>query len=113
MPINVTDTIHIHSLHTGSTVGNGGSGTFNGDIINTPNITFNPSNTVTGSTNTLDDPHHVHVDANTHAGDQTNSISQIDQSQYVMVGLGGSGGSGNVIMDSGNLNFDLNPHIHV
>jgi hypothetical protein len=111
MPINITDTIHIHSLNTGNTVGNGGNGYYHGDITNTPNITFNPSNTVTGSSNTLDDPHHVHVDANVHA-DQTNSLSDINQSQYVMIGLGGNGGSNNVVM-SGNLDFDLNPHIHV
>jgi hypothetical protein len=112
MTINVTDTIHIHSLNTGSTVGNGGNGTFNGDIINKPYLSLDQSNTVTGSTNDVDG-HHVHssIDANTHA-DQSNTAT-VDQSQSVMLGLGGSGGNDNMIIGSGNVDFNLDPHIHV
>jgi hypothetical protein len=110
MTINVTDTIHIHSLNTGSTVGNGGDGYSYGNIINKPYSYLDQSNTA-GSTNTVDDGHHVDIDANTHAH-QSNSAT-VDQSAYIMAGIGGNGGNGNMILDSGNLNFNLDPHIHV
>jgi hypothetical protein len=111
MAITATDTIHFHSISTGSNVGNGGNGYFDGYISNNPVFTATQSNSA-GSTNTVDG-HHVDsdIDADTHAT-QTNTISHVDQSQNVMLGLGGNGGNGNVIMDSGNVSFHLDTDIH-
>jgi hypothetical protein len=109
MTINVTDTIHVHSLNTGSTVGNGGDGYSMGKIINKPDSYLDQSNTA-GSTNTVDPSHHVDIDANTHAH-QSNSAT-VDQSAYIMAGNGGNGGDYNMIIGSGNLDFNLDPHIH-
>ena len=110
--INANDSIHIPSLNTGSTVGNGGDGYSYGNIVSKPVFNFNPTNTATGSTNDVDS-HKVHssIDANTIAH-QSNHVSN-DQSQTVMTGNGGNGGSDNILMDSGNVSFDLGSHIHV
>jgi hypothetical protein len=111
--INANDSIHIPSLNTGSSVGNGGNGYSYGDIFNKAYSSIDQSNSA-GSTNTVTvDPAHVHssIDANTYAH-QSNSAT-VDQQANVMAGIGGAGGSGNIIADSGNVSFDLGSHIHV
>jgi hypothetical protein len=46
-----SDGISIHEISTGDqSAGNGGTGTNNGDISNTPTITFDPSNYAIGAT---------------------------------------------------------------
>jgi hypothetical protein len=109
--INLNDSIHLPNLNTSYNIANGGDGITKGDVITKAVFTYEPSNTAT-STNTVDDPHKAHssIDADTHAY-QSNSVTN-DQSNTVMAGIGGAGGTG-MVMDSGNLDFNVDPHIHI
>ena len=110
--IYANDSIHIPSFHVSTNVGTGGNGYSDGPIINKTISDISQSNTA-GSTNTVDDPQKLHlsIDANTHA-DQSNSAT-VDQQANVMAGIGGAGGSDNIVADSGNVSFDLGSTIHV
>ena len=108
--IYANDSIHIPSFHVSTNVGTGGNGYSDGPIINKTISDISQSNTA-GSTNTVDPSHHVDIDANTHAH-QSNSAT-VDQQANVMAGIGGAGGSGNMVVDSGDVSFDLGSQIHV
>ena len=110
--IYANDSIHIPSFHVTTNVGTGGNGYSDGPIINKTISDISQSNTA-GSTNTVDDPNKLHlsIDANTHA-DQSN-YATVDQQANVMAGIGGAGGSGNMVVDSGDVSFDLGSQIHV
>jgi hypothetical protein len=113
MTINVNDSIHIPSLSSNINVGNGGEGYFSGDLIN-KNVSYIDQSNTAGSTNSISvDPAHVHasIEANTHAW-QSNSAT-VDQQANAMAGIGGAGGSGNVVMDSGNVTVDPTNHVHL
>jgi hypothetical protein len=116
MTIHINDSIHIPSLSSSISVGNGAPGTFNGTIYNNPHSYIDQNNSVTGSTNTntvSDDPHHVKasIEANTHAW-QSNTAT-VDQQAYTMAGLGGNGGNDNMVLDSGNVTVDPTNHVHL
>ena len=109
--IYANDSIHIPSFHVSTNVGTGGNGYSDGPIINKTISDISQSNTA-GSTNTVDG-HKVHssIDADTHAH-QSNTAT-VDQSAYIMAGIGGNGGSNNMVLDSGNVEVQLDSHIHV
>lgn len=109
--ISASDSIHFKSIDTSVSVGNGGDGYSFGNIINKPYSNIDQSNSA-GSTNTVDG-HKVHssIDADTHAH-QSNTAT-VDQSAYIMAGIGGNGGNDNMVLDSGNVEVQLDSHIHV
>ena len=111
MTITATDSIHFHSISTGSNVGNGGNGYFDGYISNNPVFTATQSNSA-GSTNTVDG-HKVHssIDADTHAH-QSNTAT-VNQDAYIMAGIGGNGGNDNMVLNSGNVEVQLDSHLHI
>lgn len=50
LPINVSDSIHFHSINTGGqSVGNGGDGISDGNIVSKPTFSFDPTNLASGS----------------------------------------------------------------
>ena len=107
--INASDSIHLKHVDTSVSVGNGAPGYSYGDIIYKPHSHIDQSNSA-GSTNTVDG-HKVHssIDADTHAH-QSNTAT-VDQSAYIMAGIGGNGGSDNMVFDSGNVSLD--PQVNV
>ena len=112
--IYANDSIHIPSFHVSTNVGTGGNGYSDGPIINKTISNIDQSNSAgSTNTNTVDDPHHVQqsIEANTHAW-QSNTAT-VDQQANVMAGIGGAGGSGNMVADDGNVQFDLGSTIHV
>lgn len=67
--INVSDSIHFKSIDTGgNSAGNGGDGTFKGYVVNTPTLSFDPTNTATGSSVTVHTGDQVHQKASWDAG---------------------------------------------
>jgi hypothetical protein len=79
-----SDGIAFHNIDTGHQyVGNGGNGSYHGDIVNTPSLCFNPCNSSEGS------DHSCNVKT-----DQDNCL-RVDQHQSVSAGIGGNGGNGN------------------
>jgi hypothetical protein len=57
--IHVSDSIEFKSISTGgNSAGNGGEGNFKGYVVNTPTLTFDPSNTANGAS--------VHVNTGDH-----------------------------------------------
>lgn len=138
--IHVSDSIHFNSIDTGgNSAGNGGAGNFSGYVINTPTLTFDPSNTANGASVTVNTGDHVHQTAsweanahdkahassngdqsstsgydtsNVHANttaNQTNSV-MADMHQEVMAGIGGNGGNGNAAL-GGNVDISFDSHI--
>jgi hypothetical protein len=111
--INASDSIHLKYVDTSVSVGNGAPGYSYGDIIIKPHSYIDQSNSAdsTNSNTVSDDPHHVKasIEANTQAW-QSN-YATVDQSAYIMAGIGGNGGSDNMVFDSGNVNLD--PQVHV
>ena len=67
----------------GNEAGNGGNGTFHGDLVHTSVAVFDPVNISVAGYNSTADAH------------QTNNVN-LDQSSSQMAGIGGSGGSGNI-----------------
>jgi hypothetical protein len=109
--IDVSDSIHFHSINTSVSVGNGGDGYSYGNIINKPYSYIDQSNSA-GSTNTVDG-HKVHssIDADTHAH-QSNTAT-VNQDAYIMAGIGGNGGNDNMVLNSGNVEVQLDSHLHI
>jgi hypothetical protein len=121
--INVSDSIHFKSIDTGgNSAGNGGDGTFKGDVVNEPVLSFNPTNAATGASFTVNTGDHVeqkaHWDVSANAtstvhasttATQTNHLTA-DMYQEVMAGIGGDGGSGNAAM-GGNVDISFDSTI--
>lgn len=67
--INVSDSIEFKSINTGGqSVGNGGDGSFEGKIVNQPNISFDPYNKASGSSVDVKTGDHVSQKADWDAG---------------------------------------------
>jgi hypothetical protein len=64
-----SDTIAFETIKTGAaSVGNGGNGTNNGNIINEPTLKFAPSNSAVGASVSVSTGDHVHQSASWNAG---------------------------------------------
>ncbi len=62
--INVSDSIHFKAIDTGgNSAGNGGDGSFKGYVANQPVLSFDPSNSSTGGSVSVNTGDHVHQKA--------------------------------------------------
>ncbi len=62
--INVSDSIHFKSIDTGgNSAGNGGDGSFKGYVVNQPVLNFDPSNSSSGASVSVNTGDHVHQKA--------------------------------------------------
>jgi hypothetical protein len=69
--INVSDSIHFKSIDTSASAGNGGDGTFKGYVVNEPVLSFDPTNTATGASVSVNTGDHVQQKASWDASANT------------------------------------------
>jgi hypothetical protein len=68
---SISDSIHVKTIDTSASVGNGGEGTFKGEVVNQPVFNFQPSQTVSGADVTVKTGDHVDQKAYWDAGTAT------------------------------------------
>src|SRR6516164_6336426 len=74
--IHISDSIDLKSINTGGqSVGNGGEGTFKGDVINKPTLIFDPTNKAIGADVSVNTGDHVKQTADWDAGGANGTAS--------------------------------------
>jgi hypothetical protein len=68
---SISDSIHVKTIDTSASAGNGGEGTFKGEVVNQPVFNFQPSQTVSGADVTVKTGDHVDQKAYWDAGTAT------------------------------------------
>jgi hypothetical protein len=66
--MHISDSIHVKSIDTSASAGNGGDGSFKGYVVNAPNLDFQPSQSVYGASVTVKTGDHVDQKAYWDAG---------------------------------------------
>lgn len=70
--ISVSDSIHFKSIDTGqNSAGDGGNGIFKGYVVNSPTLTFDPTNKATGADVSVTTGDSIHQKASWDAGTAT------------------------------------------
>jgi hypothetical protein len=95
--INISDSIHLKSIDTGgNSAGDGGNGVFKGSVVNAPSLSFDPSNSASGASVSVNTGDHVQqkaswdADANAkaewfakaHSGSANSNGDQSSESGY-------------------------------